>query len=101
MEIKTVLDASEIKRRSQKIFEQSDFIKRVYLFGSYARNEADEKSDIDFLVEINRDVGLEFFGLYDYLQEEFKKNVDVITQDEAEYIMENKIEIDKLLIYEQ
>lgn len=101
MEIKTVLDATEIKKRSQRIFKQSDFIKRVYLFGSYARNEADEKSDIDFLVETNRDVGLEFFGLYDYLQEEFKKNVDIITRDEAERIMQNKIEGDKILIYEQ
>lgn len=71
------------------------------MFGSFARNDANENSDIDFLVEVNREVGLEFFGLYDYLQDEFDRKVDVITQDEAERIMGKKIDKDKVLIYER
>lgn len=95
------LNSTEIKKRSREIFEDNDFVKKVYLFGSYARGDANEKSDIDFLIETNREVGLEFFGLYDYLQEEFKKSVDVITVEEAMKIMGSHIEKDKVLIYER
>lgn len=95
------LKSSDIRQRSKRIFDANDFVKRVYLFGSFARNDANENSDIDFLVEVNREVGLEFFGLYDYLQDEFDRKVDVITQDEAERIMGKKIDKDKVLIYER
>lgn len=101
MYVKDTLNTLEIKKRSKKIFENMEFVRRVYLFGSYARNAAGEKSDIDFLVETNRDVGLEFFGLYDYLQEEFQKKVDVITKEEAERIMKSNLNKDKVLIYER
>lgn len=92
---------TDIQKRSRRIFDSNDFVKRAYLFGSYARNQANDKSDIDFLVEINREVGMEFFGLYEYLQDEFQKPVDVITEEEAKNIMGNKIDKDKVLIYER
>lgn len=37
-----------------KIFDSNIFAK-VWLVGSFARNEATEKSDIDFLIEYNTD----------------------------------------------
>lgn len=96
-----ILKYTDIQKRSRRIFDSNDFVKRAYLFGSYARNQANDKSDIDFLVEINREVGMEFFGLYEYLQDEFQKPVDVITEEEAKNIMGNKIDKDKVLIYER
>lgn len=96
-----ILNYTDIQKRSRRIFDSNDFVKRVYLFGSYARNQANDNSDIDFLVEINREVGMEFFGLYEYLQDEFQKPVDVITEEEAKNIMGNKIDKDKVLIYER
>lgn len=96
-----ILNNTDIQRRSHKIFDSNDFVKRVYLFGSYARNQASDKSDIDFLIETNREVGIEFFGLYEYLQDEFQKTVDVITEEEAKKIMGDKIDKDKVLIYER
>ncbi len=95
------LQIDEIRRRCYKIFEPEKFVNRVFLFGSYARGEANDKSDLDFLVETNTKVGLEFFGLYDFLQEEFKKPVDVITVEEADRIMGDKIKKDRVLIYER
>ena len=65
----------QIKDKCRKVFDKQNFIKEAYLFGSYARGEATEKSDIDFMIVLNRTVGLEFFGLYHFLQEEFGKNV--------------------------
>jgi len=39
-------------------------VKRVILFGSYARGEATEKSDIDLVVDCEgKLIGLDFFGV--------------------------------------
>lgn len=56
----------QIKNKSKEVFDNQDFVKRAYLFGSYARGEATEKSDIDFMIVLNRTVGMEFFGLYHF-----------------------------------
>ena len=53
-------------------------VKEIYLFGSYARGEADENSDLDFLVfggEMFRRTMI--FALAEDLREVLKKNVDV------------------------
>ncbi len=92
---------SDIRRRSYPIFNNAGFIKRVFLFGSYARGEEKDNSDLDFLVELNDDVGLEFFGLYDRLQDEFHMRVDVITEDEAKRIMGTRPKKEGVLIYER
>ncbi|HBO04943.1 MAG TPA: nucleotidyltransferase [Eubacterium sp.] len=89
----------QIKNKSKEVFDKQDFVKEAYLFGSYARGEATEKSDIDFMIVLNRAVGMEFFGLYHFLQKEFQKDVDVLTEKEAYDIMPESIERDKVKIY--
>lgn len=54
----------------------------VYLFGSYARGTATEKSDIDFLVDTTGTALRSLFalgGLYNDLDEAFDKPVDMVT----------------------
>ena len=52
------------------------------LFGSVARNEATEDSDVDILVEFNRPVGLfVFVRLRRRLQEILGRGVDLVTPD--------------------
>lgn len=89
----------QIKNKSKEVFDNQDFVKEAYLFGSYARGEDTEKSDIDFMIVLNRTVGMEFFGLYHFLQKEFQKDVDVLTEKEAYDIMPESIERDKVKIY--
>lgn len=98
---KKIYTLMEIKDLSFPIFEDNEFVNKVYLFGSYARGEATENSDIDFMIVLSRPVGLEFFGLYDLLQDKFGKLVDVISEKEAYKIMPKSIERDKVLIYER
>ncbi len=74
-------------------------VKEMYLFGSYARGEADENSDLDFLVF----GGKEFkptliFALGEELREALNKQVDIfeireINQDSEFYktIMREKV----------
>lgn len=52
-------------------------IEYCYLFGSYAKNKANEKSDVDLLISTPL-TGLKFFGLIEKLRTKLRKKVDVI-----------------------
>jgi hypothetical protein len=57
-------------------------VRSVALFGSFAREEAKDSSDIDILVEFNRPVGLfEFARLKLYLEKKLGREVDLVTPD--------------------
>ncbi|MFP4297370.1 MAG: nucleotidyltransferase family protein [Spirulinaceae cyanobacterium] len=57
-------------------------VKALFLFGSVARNEANSNSDVDFLVEFNRPVGLfTLLGLKSFLEELLSCSVDIGTPD--------------------
>jgi len=60
---------------------------RLVLFGSYARDEQTDVSDIDFLVEFEKNRGLfrDFFNLKHCLEDLFDRNVDLV---EPEYVRE-------------
>ena len=53
-------------------------IGRLAVFGSYARGEATEKSDIDIAVEINGPMGLSFVAMADEIEDLFGKKTDVV-----------------------
>ena len=58
-------------------------VKEIYLFGSYARGEADESSDLDFLVFGGENFKLTtIFSLAEELRMILKKNVDVFEINE-------------------
>ena len=71
----------EIKKRILPVIEKYS-IPAMYLFGSYARGEATEDSDLDFLVDTT-ETGLTSLlslgALYCDLEEAFQKNIDLIT----------------------
>ncbi len=69
-------------------------IDRMYLFGSYARNEAREDSDVDLIVEFEtRAVSLfTLAGLMNDLEEIFGVSVDIIHGPPGKDCM---LEIDK------
>ncbi|PAX59453.1 nucleotidyltransferase family protein [Brunnivagina elsteri] len=57
-------------------------VKSLELFGSVARDEAHTNSDVDFLVEFNRSVGLfEFIEVRLYLEDLLGCRVDMGTLD--------------------
>ncbi len=75
-----ILTLDEIKRICREVFENYQ-IEYCYLFGSYARGEAKETSDVDLLV-CTEVTGLKFFGLVETLREELKKKVDLLNQEQ-------------------
>lgn len=56
-------------------------IEKVYLFGSYARGEATENSDVDLRIDGDRDIHslFELSGLFPDFQDALKKPIDLIT----------------------
>jgi len=64
----------------QKYFSTQPVLK-AYLFGSYSRNEANQNSDIDVLVDLDysKSVGLEFVQMQIDLQELFSQKVDLVS----------------------
>jgi predicted nucleotidyltransferase len=73
------------------------------LFGSYSRNDADENSDIDILVELDHtnSIGLKFFTYGDELQNLLKKKVDIVSYEGLSKYVKPFIDRDKVLIYER
>ena len=60
------------------IFQRNRVV-RASVFGSHARGEQRNDSDYDFLVEFEKGVGWEYFGLPTELEEVLKRKVDIIT----------------------
>lgn len=76
-----VYTISEISNLVRPIAEKYG-LKAVFLFGSYARNEANEDSDIDLLVDTDGTGLRSLFALgalYCDLEEALQKSIDLIT----------------------
>jgi len=64
----------------------------VRIFGSVANGTADEKSDIDFLVDLEKDRSLfDLGGLLMELQGLFNRKVDVVTENGLHWYIKERI----------
>jgi len=54
-------------------------VKRIGLFGSYAKGASDAASDIDIVVEFERPIGFRFVEFTEYLEHLLGRKVDVLT----------------------
>ena len=54
-------------------------VKRIGLFGSYAKDIPTETSDVDIVVEFDRPIGFRFIEFTEYLEKLLGKSVDVLT----------------------
>lgn len=78
-------------------------VKKAYLFGSMARNEASAESDIDILVELDhsKPIGMKFFLYQSDLEDLLHKKVDLVTSEGLSVHVKPFIDRDKILIYER
>lgn len=96
----------EIKSITKSIFEKYN-IKKAYLFGSYAREEAKADSDIDIMILKKNSNITTLLILAEFeteLQEALHKNVDVVTEETYldDTVEENKYgKLAKELFYKQ
>ena len=65
--------------KEYKELKKSEYsIKRLGIFGSYERDEADENSDIDIVVDFEKPDLLNQVCIMQELREKFHKKVDVV-----------------------
>ena len=75
-------------------------VDRIYLFGSYARGDADESSDIDLLIYKGNIRGLfALCGFYTDLEKEFSVKIDLLTSGSLSDDFHDKIKDEEVLIY--
>jgi len=88
---------------SIKSFFRNKPVLKAYLFGSFARGEADDNSDIDILVELDysKKIGLEFIKMQLDLQELLQHKVDLLSEKAISKYIRPLIENDKRLIYDK
>lgn len=55
-------------------------VDQIGYFGSFARGDYREDSDIDIIVEFKRGIGWDYFDLKDYLESVLGRKVDLVTQ---------------------
>ena len=93
------LSIQEIEAACSAVFMQYP-VRWCYLFGSYAKGTATEKSDVDLVVSDGVD-GLRFYGLVEALKTNLRKNVDVLTPEQLSKNTEllNEVMQDGVKIY--
>jgi predicted nucleotidyltransferase len=69
-----------LKSRRRRLKEFG--VHSLSIFGSIARNQARQNSDVDILVDFEKPIGLfEFVRLKLYLEEELGRKVDLVTPE--------------------
>jgi len=70
-------------------------IEKIALFGSYARNEANENSDVDIaILEMDLKNGFDIIRAQYFLQDTLNKEVDIGTFKSMKTFIRNRIEKD-------
>ena len=94
----TVNEIAEISR-----YLRDKPVVKAYVFGSYARGEADALSDLDLLLELDysQPIGLQFIGMKYDLEDQLHKSVDLVSANAVSSRIRPFIDQDKQLIYER
>ena len=97
-------EIQRIHRIVEPIASRRGGFKRIYLFGSRARGDGTEKSDYDFCVYPDDDVGIfKLAGLRNDLAAGLESEVDIVdvTALKVGDAFINEIEKDGVLVYER
>lgn len=80
-----------IKSHKNEIKTKYD-VKKIGIFGSYAKGLQNEESDVDILVEFKKPSFDKFMELSFYLEELFGKKVDLLTPNSLSPFMKPSVE---------
>lgn len=80
--MKTLEEIQQILRQNKSLLQENYQIAQLGIFGSYARGEQTEKSDIDVLIDYEQAPTLfKLVELRDYLSNAMGMKVDVVTKN--------------------
>ena len=102
--VKSKISHSEIIKKVKEYFIKNRMISKAWLFGSFAREEDDYKSDIDIMVQVEKGSGFSLFDLAEIqfqLRKSIPYKIDVVMKDGIKPQIMNRIKPDLKLIYER
>jgi len=93
------LDRTKIE--SIKDYFKTRPVLKAYLFGSYVRGMADNKSDIDILVDLDysQKIGLQFIQMKLDLEKLLNNKVDLVSSNGMSKYIKPIVDVEKRLIY--
>ncbi|CAK8712906.1 hypothetical protein GMJAKD_02170 [Candidatus Electrothrix aarhusensis] len=76
-------------------------VKRLGLFGSYAKGEQTEASDVDIVAEFEKPIGLKFIEFAEYIEKVLGKKADILTPEGVRQITAKRVvrDIEKTIMY--
>jgi uncharacterized protein len=82
---------SSLQRLKEEVRDQYS-VGKIGVFGSVARDEQTDESDIDLLVEFSKPVGfVTFMRLENFLSERLGKQVDLVTPDSLKPVIREDV----------
>jgi predicted nucleotidyltransferase len=96
--MKTLDQIRKVLKEHKDEFAERFKVSKLGIFGSYARGDHDEESDLDVIVEFAQPVGFEFIHLANRLEELVGVKVDLLTPDSIkpnrrESILSNVVDV--------
>jgi hypothetical protein len=84
----------------------SPYVKRIAVFGSFARGEDASESDIDILVKLKPQgecppIGLKWFGLEEELSRVLRRKVDLVSESALSPYIRPYVEKEMVILYEE
>ncbi|MBI2591144.1 MAG: nucleotidyltransferase family protein [Candidatus Brennerbacteria bacterium] len=79
--MKTFEEVKNILLQNKKNIEDGFSVKEIAIFGSYARNEQNEESDLDLLIDFKEPIGLlKFIELERHLSDLLDVKAELVTR---------------------
>ena len=72
-------EIQNILQKKRPVLSSKFRVKKIGIFGSFARGEQSEQSDIDIMVELYEPIGWDFIELKEYLEKILEMPVDLVT----------------------
>jgi len=99
---KELKDKLDILRKKQDTVLADFGVKKIGIFGSFAKGKQTSKSDIDILVEFDKNQKMGFFRfieLEDELKKMLKRKVDLVTKKALKPIMKQQVLEDVIYVW--
>ncbi len=86
--------------KTYKALKKDEYnIKRLGIFGSYARDEANENSDIDIVVDFEKSTMFGLVAIKEDIEEYFKSHVDIVQiRDKMNTLLKSRIQRDAIYV---
>ena len=97
-----IYNINEIKNLLNDFLRNTE-VKKVTLFGSYAKKTATSSSDIDLVIDTNGKIkGFKLYSLISKIEDLFGKNVDAFEQSEItpNSLVDKEIKATGVIVYE-